>query len=224
MRQDEDAREPLHRLERERPLALEVDPAALAAGEQLGVARLGLGEPALGPGDLLLDLGRRAPDLLVRALEQLGQRQLDVRGDPLDLGEAIVARLVEEGRERVLVEPGRRLGQGRDRGQLGRRARGREVAEQPRLPEPRLAALGDLDGEEPLVDHLAEPIHDARPVEVDARRAARAGASRSVAPLPSTSSACAWVCRRIASNSGWPGVTHSRFSVSAASRSVEQRG
>src|SRR3989304_3932227 len=39
-----------------------------------------------------------------------------------------------------------------------------------------------------------------------------------VAPLPRTSSACAWVCRRIASNRGWPGVTPSRLFVSAASR------
>ena len=91
--------------------------------------------------------------------------------DPVDLGEAVLARLFEERRERVLVEPGRRLGEGRDRGQLGRRVRGREVAEQAGLLEPRLAVLGDLHREEPLVDHLPEPVHDARPVEVDARRA-----------------------------------------------------
>ena len=168
---DEDAREPLDCLERERPLAIEVDPAALAAGKQLRMARLGLGESSLGAGELLLHVGRRAADLLVRALEQLGERKLDVGADPLDLGQAILARLFEERRERVLVKPGRRLGEGRDRGHLGRRVRRREVAEQAGLLEPRLAVLGDLHREEPLVDHLPESIHHARPVEVDARRA-----------------------------------------------------
>ena len=37
--------------------------------------------------------------------------------------------------------------------------------------EPRFAVLGDLHGEEPLMDHLSEPIDRARPVEVDACRA-----------------------------------------------------
>ena len=171
VRQHEDAREPLDCLERERPLAIEVDPAALAAGKQLRVARLGLREPPLGAGELLLHVGRRAADLLVRALEQLGERKLDVGADPVDLGEAILACLLEERCERVLVEPGRRLGKGRDRGHLGRRVRGREVAEQAGLLEPRFAVLGDLHREEPLVDDLPESIHDARPVEVDARRA-----------------------------------------------------
>jgi hypothetical protein len=95
--QDQDTRQPLHRLKRERPLALEVDPAALAAGEQLGMAHLGLSDPALGADDFLLHLGRRAPDLLVGALEQLGERQFHVGGDPIDLGQAVVARLVKEG-------------------------------------------------------------------------------------------------------------------------------
>ena len=145
--------------------------AAPAAGKQLCMTRLGLGESSLGAGELLLHVGRRAPDLLVRALEQLGERKLDVGADPLDLGKAILACLFEERCERVLVKPGRRLGEGRDRGHLGRRARRREVAEQAGLLEPRFAVLGDLHREEPLVDHLPESIHHARPVEVDARRA-----------------------------------------------------
>src|SRR3989304_2279341 len=70
-------------------------------------------------GALLLQVGRCAPDLLVRALEQLGEGKLDVSADPLDLGEAILACLIEERCERVLVKPCRRLGEGRDRGQLG---------------------------------------------------------------------------------------------------------
>ena len=49
------------------------------------MASLGLGESPLGAGKLLLHIGRRAADLLVRALEQLGERKLDVGADPLDL-------------------------------------------------------------------------------------------------------------------------------------------
>jgi hypothetical protein len=67
--QRENAREPLDSLERERPLALEVEPAALAASEQLRVSSLSLRKPTLGTGELLLHIGRRATDLLVGALE-----------------------------------------------------------------------------------------------------------------------------------------------------------
>ena len=152
VRQDEDAREPLDRLERERPLAIEFGPAALAAGQQLRVARLGLREPSLGARELLLHVGRGAADLLVRALEQLGERQLDVRADPLDLGEAILARLLEERRERVLVKPARRLGQAqRPRAARPADPRARSCragrapgagARRPRRSRPRRAARG----------------------------------------------------------------------------------
>ena len=42
-------------------------------------------------------------DLLVGTLQQFGERQLDVRGDALDLAQPVGARLLEERRERVLV-------------------------------------------------------------------------------------------------------------------------
>ena len=64
---------------------------------------------------------------------------------------------------------GRRgLGLGRNRGQLRWPVRGSEVADQARFAKPRLAFRRDLDREEALVDDLAEPVHNARPVEVDA--------------------------------------------------------
>ena len=69
----------------------------------------------------------------------------------------------------------------------------------------------DLHREEPLVDDLPEPVHDPRAVEVDARRALVLERVEAARPCRRTSSACAWVCRRIASKSGWPGVTHSRL-------------
>ena len=80
-------------------MPVEIGAAALSTDKQFRVARLGLREPALGPGHLPVDLGRRPPDLLVRALEQLGQRQLDVCRHAVSLGEPVAARLIEEGRE-----------------------------------------------------------------------------------------------------------------------------
>jgi len=77
--------------------------------------------------------------------------------------------------------------------------------------------------EEPLVNHLAEAVHYRAPVEINTGRTLVLQRMEGRA-LSSTSSACAYVCRLIASNSGWPGVTHSRLCVSAVSRSVEQRG
>ena len=67
------------------------------------------------------------------------------------------------------MKPGCGFGHERNSGKLGGRLGRNEVAEQAGLLEPRLAVLGDLDGEEPLVHDLPESIDDARPVEVDAR-------------------------------------------------------
>jgi hypothetical protein len=69
----------------------------------------------------------------------------------------------------VLVEPARRLREGRHGRHLGGRVRRREVAQHAGFLELRLAALGYLHGEQPLVNDLAESIHDTRPVEVDTR-------------------------------------------------------
>jgi hypothetical protein len=70
------------------------------------VPGLGLSQPALGPLLVLLDVGRRPADLLVGFLEQLGQRELDVGGDPVDFREALGANLLEERLEGVVVQPG----------------------------------------------------------------------------------------------------------------------
>ena len=74
------------------------------------------------------------------------------------------------------------------------------------------------------MDDLAEPVHDAGPVEVDPRRLLVLERVEGRALAEDLERLRMWVCRRTASKSGWPGVTHSSFSVSAVSRSVEQRG
>ena len=94
VREHEHAGEPLDGLERQRALALEIGAAPLAPGEQLGMPRLRHREPSLGAWELLVHVGSSTPNLLVGALEQLGERQLDVRADPLDLGQALLARLL----------------------------------------------------------------------------------------------------------------------------------
>jgi len=110
---DKDTGELLDCLKRECPLAFKIRPAAITAGQHLRMACLRLREPAFGAGKLLLHVGGRATDLLVRSLEQFGQRQFDVRANPLDLGESVLARILKKGCQRVLVQPARPLGKAR---------------------------------------------------------------------------------------------------------------
>ena len=121
VRQDKDAREPLDRLKRERPLALEVLPAAVAAGEQLRVARLG--HARAGPRHRRASARHRMPARPISSSARWSSSVSDSStcvADPLDLGEAILARLFEERRQRVFVEPADASGQGATGGQLGR--------------------------------------------------------------------------------------------------------
>src|SRR5262249_42410771 len=90
--------------------------------------------------------------------------------DPLDLRETILSRLVKKRRERMFMEPASHLWNGRDGRHLGRRGRGREIAKETRFLELWTAIFTDLHREKTLVYDLPEPIHDARPVEIDARR------------------------------------------------------
>ena len=71
----------------------------------------------------------------------------------------------------------------------------------------------NLDGEQSLVDDVAQAIHHPRAIEVDPGGRRHAGASRSSALAETLPRHLSRVCRRSASNSGWPGVTHSRVFV-----------
>ena len=135
------------------------------------MARLGLRHAALGALELLLDVGGGAADLLVGPLEQLGERQLDVRATRSTSVRRSLRASSRNGASACSCSQAVASGSGATVGSSAGGVGGREVAEQAGLLEPGLAVLGDLDGEEPLVDDLPEPVHDARPVEVDARRA-----------------------------------------------------
>ena len=149
---------------------LEFLPATLAAGQQLGVPRLSLHHAAFRPLRLIVDLGGGPANLLVGLGEQFGQRQFDVVGDPVHLGEPFGADLVEERSQTVFVEPERGFRQVSDFGQrVGRLGRG-EVAQDGRFALDGFAPVGDLDGEHPFVDDVPEAIDDAGPIEVDADR------------------------------------------------------
>jgi hypothetical protein len=61
-------------LKRESPLAFEVRPPTIAAGQKLCMTGLGLRKSPLRARKFLFYVGGRAADLLVRALERFGQR------------------------------------------------------------------------------------------------------------------------------------------------------
>ena len=88
----------------------------------------------------------------------------------IDLGEAFSSGLLQEGRERVLVQPRRGLGKVSHRRKLGRHRGRSEIAQQPGLLESRLAMTVDFDGEEALVHDMSQSIDDSCAIEVDTRR------------------------------------------------------
>jgi hypothetical protein len=151
-------------------LPVEVDATTIATEKQFRVTRLGLRDPAFGPSDLPFNRGCSTSDFFIRALKQLRERQLDMRRHTIDLREPIAARFFQERCERVLVKPSRGLGQHRGTRQFGRCIRRGEVANQRGLAQFRLAIRSAFHCEEPLVNHLAEAVHHARPVEIDAGR------------------------------------------------------
>ena len=106
MWQDKDRRDPFDRLEGERSLLLEFLSATLAAGQQLGVPRLGLSHAAFRPLCLIVDLGGGPANLLVGLGKEFGQRQFDVVGDPVHLAEPFGADFVEERSQSMVVQPG----------------------------------------------------------------------------------------------------------------------
>ena len=167
MGQDQGAGQPLDALKRERALPFDFLPPPRPPRRHRVVAGFGPRQPALGAGDAPGDFVSPTSDLPVDALQDLGQGYLDVRGNALDLGQLLGTHLVQKGQERVFVEPGVRLGKaGRGRQQV--RGRGRtQVPDHVRFAQAGRGTVRQFHGEQPLVDDTAEPVHDARPVEVE---------------------------------------------------------
>src|SRR5579884_3999196 len=96
MGKDQNARDALDALERERLLPLDLLAAALSSEHQLLMPGFGLGQAALGA--LVAPSNRvgQLPDLLVGALDQLGERDLDVLGNAVQLGQPLGANLLQK--------------------------------------------------------------------------------------------------------------------------------
>ena len=109
-----------------------------------------------------------AADLVVDPLQHLGQGQLDVPGDAVDLVQAFRADLVDERREGLFVEPGARFREGCDGRQVLWRRRRAQVAKHVRPPEGRRNVTRQLHGEQAFVDHLSKAVDEASAVEVEA--------------------------------------------------------
>ena len=127
MRQDQYAGQPFDRLNCKRPLSLQINSASIASGQEIRM-RLGLRQPTFGARQFLVDVRRRTADLLVRSLDQFGQRQFHVIAHPIDLGQAILARLIEKRRQGLLLQPTGRLRQRGDGRRGGRRVRRAQIA------------------------------------------------------------------------------------------------
>ena len=84
-------------------MSFEFADSSFASCRRFAVSGVGLGEASFGAGDLLLHLVCGAPDLLVYAEEDFGERDFDVLGDAFDFGKPFGAYFVEEGRQGALV-------------------------------------------------------------------------------------------------------------------------
>src|SRR5262249_17330323 len=120
---------------------------------------------------LAVDLGRCPANLLVCSLQQFREGELDVSRDSVRFSEPVTARLFEKGRQRLVVEPRKRLWERGNRRQLHRWLRWNEISNRSRLLRLWFAIRGELYREQPLMNPLAESVHHTRSVEVDASRA-----------------------------------------------------
>lgn len=186
-------------------MTFEIEAAAVAAGQQFGMARLDNGKLALRAKQILVHVIGRPADFIVGTLKQLRERQLDVVAHTVDFRQTILARLLKERRQRLFVKPACHFGKRSRRPRYGRRFGRREVSEQTRFAKLRFGTFGDLAHEEPLVDDLAQTVDDARPIEIDARRLLVLERMEGGPPDSMIASARPCVCRRIASNSGVSG-------------------
>ena len=134
------------------------------------MACLGLGEASLGAGDFFANFLCGTANLIIGSLENLGQGQLNVLGNTLNLGQPLHADFVDKGDQSVFIEPDSRLWKDSYRRQIPRRVGRAQVAEDIRLTQARVTVILQLNSEQPFVYDLAETIHDSRTVEVETGR------------------------------------------------------
>ena len=104
----------------------------------------------------------------------------------------------------------RAIGQRQAVGRRGRADRGgRDFVQDGRLVERHLAGSGGFDHEQPAMQRVATPVLDRGGEHVEQRPGCSRCRSKNTAPRRRWSSTRARKSVRTASNSGWPGVTHS---------------
>ena len=96
MGQHEHAGDALHPLQGERALLVELPSTPFAALEEFGLPGFRLGKAPFGALLPAVYGFLRAADLFVRPLEKLGEGELDVGCNALDLRHAILARLLKK--------------------------------------------------------------------------------------------------------------------------------
>src|SRR5438105_3857780 len=126
---------------------------------------LSLGESALRS---LVRILRCAADFLISLLQQLGQRQVDMRSDSIDFLLAISAYIRKEAIECVLVQP-ILDSLFRNRSVRTSTVYRSKIVEQRRLGQAMLTSIERLNCEQAFVYDLCKAVHRARAIEVNPR-------------------------------------------------------
>src|SRR4030043_221491 len=123
-----------------------------------------LSKPAFRTGDALIDFVAGTAYFVIGPLDQFRQGNFDVLSDTLKIGKAFFPNFLEERLENMILEPVRRLGKRRDLRKRRRRSCRSEISYDIRLSENRLIIWRYLQGKQPFVDHVPEPVHDTGPI------------------------------------------------------------
>ena len=97
---------------------------------------------------------------------EFGEGHLDMGGDALDLRHALLADILQERQQRILLEPCRRLWQGGKLGWALGIGGWLQIAKDIWTGEPRGAVAAKLGGEQPLMDDTPEAVNNPCAVEV----------------------------------------------------------
>ena len=148
------------------PLLDQFVPPASPSSQDLAVPVFGLGPPSLRPDNLLPDFLFSSPDFQVSPSDHFGQGNLHVFGDPVHLGNAFLLHFIQERVEDILMQPLGRFWQRHHWRQFPRAVCRHQVSQNFRLPYYRLGTFREFHGEQPLMNHLSQPVGHLCSVEV----------------------------------------------------------
>src|SRR5213593_4601017 len=90
--------------------------------------------------------------------------------DTIDFSQPLATRLLKKQRQRLFVQPSDGFGQYSRRRKGDGSFRRSEIVNQAGFANPRFATVGNLDGKESLVNHLAQAIDDPGAIKINACR------------------------------------------------------